>query len=102
MEKDVANMKTVKEILLEKIGLFDEKGNEYGHTYKEFEGLIEEIFGNEITVKKKYYNRFFIFSMILHKIKRISKTLLTDKVNVDSVKDIQVYAAMLEEIIYDK
>jgi hypothetical protein len=90
--------KTVKDLLLEKVELFDRKGLEYGHTYKEFGNIIKSLFGEEIKITSKNYNRFFIFTMILHKIHRTAKTILTDSPSIDSIKDLQVYSAMLEEI----
>lgn len=95
-------MKTVDQILKEKADLFKEKGREYGHSYKEFDSLLECLFGKELKIKEEDYNSFFIFVMILHKIKRTANTLLTDHVSIDSIKDIQVYAAMLEEVVSEK
>ena len=40
--------------------------------------------------------------MLVHKMMRISKTIFTNNPSTDSIKDLQVYAAMLEEIVLEE
>lgn len=99
MAKDVANMnKSVSDLLIEKAELFETKGKEYGHTYKEYGNVMMAFFPEDIPVQpsKEFWNKFGIFNMLVHKMMRLAKTNFG---SVDSVKDIQVYAAMLEEIL---
>jgi len=98
MEKAVAKMnKTVPEFLKEKAKLFEEKGKEYGHSYLQYGDVMVALFpkGLPKIETKKEWNKFGIFNMLVHKLIRLANTNFE---SVDSIKDIQVYAAMLEEI----
>lgn len=90
--------KTVPEILKEKADLFEAKGKEYGNTYKEYGNVMLALFPEGIKTEntKEWWNKFGIFNMLVHKLMRIAKTNFS---SVDSIKDVQVYAAMLEELV---
>jgi len=93
--------KTVPEILKEKAELFEEKGKEYGHSYLQYGEVMVALFPGKLPnlVTAEEWNKFGIFNMLVHKIIRLANTNFE---SVDSIKDIQVYAAMLEEIVDGK
>lgn len=93
---------SVPELLNEKAELFKEKGKIYGHTYKDFGKFLNLFFPDGLKIKGTYeLNKLGLFNMLMHKIIRISKMLfISDECVIDSIKDLQVYSAMLEEIIY--
>lgn len=90
--------KTVPEILKEKAKLFEEKGKEYGHSYLQYGDVMLALFpkGLPKIETKKEWNKFGIFNMLVHKLIRLANTNFE---STDSIKDLQVYAAMLEEIV---
>ncbi len=95
------NKKTVPEILKEKAELFEEKGKEYGHSYLQYGEVMMSLFpkGLPNIETAKDWNKFGIFNMLAHKVIRLANTNFE---SVDSIKDIQVYAAMLEEIVCEE
>jgi len=93
---------TVPDLLKEKADLFEKKGKEYGNTYKDFGKVLESLDIKIKTKNKHDYNKIGIFFMMIHKFMRISKTLFTNTPSIDSIKDLQVYSAMLEEILIEE
>jgi hypothetical protein len=96
-------MKTVPELLKEKIKVFEEKGKEYGQTYKRFGHIWDAIFPGGITIKGvDQANIVGIYHMLIHKIIRIAGKIESPKeISIDSARDIQVYAAMLEQLLLE-
>jgi hypothetical protein len=75
---------------------FTEKGKEYGHSYKDFGKTIMSLFPNGIMLNDEDdVNKFSVFFMMVHKISRIANTGLK---STDSMKDLSVYSAILEEL----
>ena len=92
--------KKVPELLREKIETFEEKGKEYGHSYTDYGAVAKALFKNtKHPTTEKEWNEFGIFNMMIHKMMRLANGSFT---SLDSVRDIQVYAAMLEEVMIDR
>jgi hypothetical protein len=99
MEKGVENMKNKKvpELLKEKADLFEAKSKEYGNSYLQYGKVMKEIFPNGFNCNNvDEWNKFGIFSMMVHKLLRTANTNFK---SIDSIKDMQVYGAILEEIV---
>lgn len=100
MERGVADMKA-SEILNSNAQTFEDKGKEYGHSYKEFGKVAEAIFPDgvmfqgDVSVIKKW-NATGIYFMMIHKMMRIASTGFQ---SIDSMKDLSIYSAMLEEVM---
>lgn len=90
----------VPDLLKEKAKLFEEKGRRYGNSYKEFGSIMEQLMDGIFPAEK--WNRIGIYSMLVHKMMRLGKTLFDKNAALDSVMDMQVYAAMLEELIREE
>ena len=91
--------KNVAELLKEKAELFQRKSEEYGYSYLQYGDVMTAIFPNGMKVRPgdvDTWNRFGIYSMMVHKMLRLANTSCR---SIDSVKDIQVYGAMLESIM---
>jgi hypothetical protein len=90
--------KTVPEILREKAELFEEKGKQYGHSYLQYGEVMKALFPGGLPAIKSQrdWNMFGIYSMMVHKMLRLANMNFE---STDSIKDLQVYAAMLEEIV---
>ena len=89
----------VEEILEQAKQTFKDKGKEYGHTYENFANVISALFPDGIYIipgEENKTNKIGIIFMIVHKIMRYCNSM-PDGHN-DSLKDIIVYAAMMEEI----
>lgn len=91
-------MKKVEDLLAEKIEMFKEKGKEYGHSYKEFGPVMQKFFP-KVEMSIEEWNRCGIFFMLIHKMMRLANS---DIKHIDSIKDIQVYGAMLEEMVLEE
>lgn len=93
-------------LLEQKAELFRRKNKQYGSTYKEFGKVMLALFPEGIAcVTEKSFTEFGIFHMLVHKIHRMSKTLGNPEKRdtlLDSVRDLQVYGAMLEELITEE
>lgn len=94
---------SVTELLEGKARLFKEKGEEYGHTYKEFGKVLTALGLKSVDfTKENDGNKFGLYFMLIHKFMRVSKTIFSENPSLDSVADIQVYAAMLEEVLREE
>jgi hypothetical protein len=92
--------RNVKDVLVESIRTFEEKGREYRHSYLDFGKVILDLFPGGIEIKNiDDANTFGIFFMIVHKIMRISSTGFK---SVDSIEDLIVYSAMLRTLFEKK
>lgn len=98
MVKGVESMsKNAGELLKEKAELFEAKGKEYGNSYLQYGEVMSKIFPKGFSVSTvDEWNSFGAFNMMVHKLLRIANTNFK---SIDSIKDIQVYGAILEEII---
>lgn len=95
--------KKVNELLIEKAELFKSKGEEYGNTYEQFGIVMKTLFPEALTIlTTEDWNRFGIYAMLVHKMLRISKKIFQSDISIDSIQDIQVYGAMLEELCQKK
>lgn len=96
-------MKTIPELLKEKITLFEQKGKEYGNTYQMFGHVWNAIFPNGVKIKGiKQANVMEIYHMLMHKLLRMASKIETpSEISIDSVKDMQVYAAILEQLLLE-
>lgn len=89
--------KKVPELLKEKAQLFEKKSKEYGNSYLQYGEVMEKIFPKGFQCDNvDGWNKFGIFNMMIHKLLRIANT---DFNSVDSIKDLQVYGAILEEVV---
>lgn len=97
------NKTIVPDLLKQKIDLFIAKGKEYNHTYKQFGDVWEALFPNGYQCKTAEQANFFgIYHMLIHKLIRLAGKLdIPAEISIDSAKDIQVYGAMLEELIIE-
>ena len=91
--------KNAGELLKEKSELYISKSKEYGSTYKDFGKVAAALFpGGLKIITEDEWNRFGVYVMLIHKMMRISRKIFNAEISVDSIKDMQVYAAMLEEL----
>lgn len=75
------------------------KGEEYGNTSAMFGNVLLALFPDGINIDcAADANKFGIYFMMIHKMMRIASTGFKSK---DSVRDLCVYAAMLEELLED-
>jgi hypothetical protein len=76
---------------------YRERNETYGDSYKRFGHVMQALFPDGYTVASpEGWNRLGILNMIISKLTRLSSNL--DQPHLDSIHDIMVYAAMLEEI----
>lgn len=99
MQKD----SLVPDLLRNKIKIFEKKGKQYNHTYKQFGDVWNALFPNGFKVDSVEGANFFgIYHMLIHKLIRLAGKLQTpSELSIDSAEDIQIYAAMLEELIIE-
>jgi len=97
------------ELLKNFSNIFLEKNSDdcYGNSYKDYGKLCLLLFPNGLTLNsKESFDRFGVFSMIVHKVLRLSKALNTGRFNVekpfDNAKDLAIYSAMLAELLLVK
>lgn len=94
--------KTAGDLLREKAKLFEEKGKQYGHSYKTFGEVMAILFPEGLEIRSvEEWNRLGVFQMIIHKVIRSSNKLFDDQKALDSFQDLQVYGAMMEELLLD-
>jgi hypothetical protein len=91
-------MKTPDILLQEAAKLFAEKGEAYGHSYKNFGKVCAILFPDPVELKSENdFNRIGLITMIVHKMLRYTRQFNSGG-HLDSIKDLQVYGAMLEEL----
>lgn len=97
------NNSLVPDLLRKKIETFEAKGKQYKHTYKQFGKVWVALFPDGFKVDTvEQANVFGIYHMLIHKMIRLSGKLQTpSELSIDSAQDLQVYAAMLEELILE-
>jgi len=90
--------KTPDQLLHDAAELFHEKGKIYGHTYKEFGAMCAIMFPDGLKLKDANdFNRFALLIQVIHKSLRYTKQFEKGG-HLDSVQDLKVYSAMLEEL----
>ena len=81
--------------------LYQQRNRVYGDTYKEFGRLLTALHPSGITLQSETdFNRFGVYMQVLSKIKRYSVNFENGG-HVDSLKDLAVYATMLQELDYE-
>lgn len=91
---------TVPEILEAMAATYRERNKTYGNSYKRFGEVMAAMFPEGLTIKGvDDFNRMGIFFMIVGKLTRMSSGDLLHK---DSIHDVAVYSAMLEELIAEQ
>lgn len=93
-----AKPETAGDILAKAAEIFKAKGEEYGNSYHEFGPILKALYPDGIELKTtEQMNRFAVFSLMLVKIQRYSHHFLDDG-HKDSLDDLIVYTAMLQEL----
>ena len=93
-----SNMTGAGKILINAANLHMEKNKEYGDGYKEFGKIIMSFFPDGLKIETpKDASRFAILNIIIAKLDRYCKNF-NNGGHSDSLKDISVYAAMLQEV----
>ena len=81
--------------------LYQQRNRVYGDTYKEFGKLLVALHPSGITLQSEDdFNRFGVYMQVLGKLKRYSVNFETGG-HVDSLKDLAVYATMLQELDHE-
>jgi len=90
--------KTVPQLLNQSAKTYAERNAVYGDTYKMHGDVVQALFPDGIEIDNKDdHNRFAILTMIIGKLTRYSVNFYEGG-HQDSIHDISVYAAMLEEL----
>ena len=88
--------KTVAELLRDSANLFDSRNAMYGDGYNRTGKILKAFFPNGIHLNtEEDFSRFFTFGMLLVKLDRYARNFCKGG-HLDSIRDAQVYAAMLE------
>jgi len=86
-----------EQTLAEAAELYSRRSIDYRDSYKTFGTFVKALFPNGLVLNtEEDFNRWGTLSMILAKIHRY--TLNFDKGHEDSLRDIIVYSAMLQEL----
>lgn len=94
--------KTVPAILRAGAETYEERNAMYGNSYKTHGNIMAAYFPDGLKLETpEQFARYSIFSMILGKMNRYSANFLNGG-HLDSIHDIVVYAAMLEELTEEK
>jgi len=89
--------RTVAAILTDAADLYKQRDGTYGSAYKRHGAIIKAFFPNGLElVTEQDFNRFHLFNMCAGKLNRYASTFELGG-HVDSVDDLSVYAAMLQE-----
>lgn len=95
--KEMAEMNAA-DLLVQMAATYRERNALYGNNYKEFGLIMEAIFPNEILLSTPDdFNRFALLVQIVAKVTRYAKNFHSGG-HIDSIHDVGVYAAMLEEL----
>lgn len=85
-------------ILSESADLFRQRNKEYGSSYKEFGSVMVAFFPDGLTLKTENdFARFAIFNMVAGKLDRYARNFSKGG-HSDSLMDISVYSAMLQDL----
>jgi hypothetical protein len=91
----------VFQVLKNNSKLCEEKSKQYGNTYYKFGTVMIALHPDGINLKtEKDFQVYGVYLMIIHKLTRISQNIFSgEKMNIDSITDLSVYAAMLEKVV---
>jgi len=96
------------EILRENAQLFEEKNVEHGNTFENIGFHFEKLFPDGVALKTANdFNVFYNFIQAFSKIGRLASSVfnpekLLHESYLDSSKDLQCYAAMLQKVLEDR
>ena len=91
-----SQQKTPADILKEAAVVFENKNKEYGNSYKDFGKIMMAYFPNGLELKsEKDFTRFTMLNIMISKTDRYCKNF--KKGHEDSLNDLSVYSAMLNE-----
>ena len=91
--------KTTSDILESAFKTHKEKGIEYGNTYLMHGEIMKALFPKGLTLESVHdFTQFGTLNMIVSKLGRYTSNVYRGNTHIDSLHDIIVYAAMLEEI----
>ena len=91
--------KTAAEILESACTTHKEKGEEYGNTYLMHGEILKALFPKGLKLENaEDFTRFGTLNMIISKLGRYTSNVSRGNTHIDSLHDIIVYAALLEEI----
>lgn len=94
-------MRTAAELLAAKAALYAERNKLYGDNYKRHGLVMAALFPNGVTLHTvEDHNRFGLITQIISKLTRYTNQF-TQGGHEDSLRDLQVYGAMLEEVDLD-
>jgi hypothetical protein len=97
--RELSMHKTAAEILESACKTHKEKGEEYGNTYLMHGEIMKALFPNGLNLESaEDFTRFGTLNMIISKLGRYTSNVKRGNTHIDSLHDIIVYAAMLEEI----
>ncbi len=89
---------TAPELLEAGAATYRERNKSYGDSYHKFGRVMDALFPEGITCESaEEWNQLGVLTQIVSKLTRLSNDF--DRLHKDSVHDIMVYAAMLEELI---
>lgn len=102
--------KKAGDLLKDFSSFFESKNSDscYGDSYLFFGDLMDKLFPEGILIKgKDSFNKFGIFSMIVHKMIRTSKVVSNQfkydfEKPFDNARDLSIYSAMLAEVFQDE
>jgi len=91
--------KTAAEILESALKTHKEKGAEYGNTYLMHGEIMKALFPKGLNLESaEDFTRFGTLNMIVSKLGRYASNVSRGNTHTDSLHDMIVYSAMLEEI----
>jgi hypothetical protein len=95
---DEPKMRRASKILREAADLHEERNKVYGDNYKQLGYVVEALFPNGVYLQTKDdHNRFHLFILQIVKLTRYANNWSKGG-HQDSVRDLIVYSAMLEEV----
>jgi hypothetical protein len=90
---------TVSRRLAELGRLFEERHKIYGNDYENVGDILMGMFPDGLTLDTpEKFRRFYMFVFMLSKLNRYSQALAKGQGHSDSLKDLAVYATMLDEL----
>ncbi len=90
---------TVPDILTKMAETYKERNKVYGDNYKNVGRVMKALFPDGVELRSaEDFNTWHLFELIVVKLIRFANADLSHK---DSIHDIAVYAAMLEELLHD-
>ena len=92
-------MTSVSRRLANLASLFKQRHNVYGRDYEQVGEVLHGFFPNGLTLDtSEKFRRFYMFTFLLSKLNRYSQCLARGEGHSDSLKDLAVYAMMLNQL----